>query len=828
MNTHSPCSVHVLPDPRRKQAVITCETPPNTTTTLRINDAPHQVTVDGSTITVDFEDAHIWSPTDPHVYRATIECAVSDGTTQSLDVPIGLRQFTVNENRFRINQRPIAIRGASIRETASPDPSTLDRLLALGYNAVRVPIANLTPEILDAADDSGMLIVATLTLNAPLSQSIPDEAAAFIHNHFNHPSLIAWHLRFRTDSIESTDRMHTIERYIASVHAVDPTRLILCEVVDTEGFPRHSAAANPNQPKGDVTQFARMAVSAPISSTQLDALQRFGDHARLVTADVVRPLITANMEIQPELIDEAVDDIVRALRMNDRVAGYWIEDAHALVEAAPSVIASSVHQPVRPIAEIERRNLLPGEETNVRVSLANDSQMTGRVELSLQVVGPTGQVLWKKKRGLPLPKSHKEIWRGDVGASSKPGLHRFVVRIMKDRRVLSQDDVPFHVLPGFEWSASRVHIVGYGPNSGVKSLSKIVEEIEAPVYVLPAIANTIWAYPAETVCQILALVQAGAAAVILAPPEDWDELTQCFDGIPEVHSERPTFSRGAIAYHTARHPILEGVRTADIMGSSYQKMRRNTLLTGPTDEILTTGVLGSFDIEGNPGNSEDNAAINDVIVQNFGEGKLVFVNYNPLAQASNDPAAENLLRNLVDYGARRAVPGIKPPPFQKAIDFWRKRALPLRRWRILAPLRADNKIPPPPAHVDDFEATFDGVYGPVSWSDWWVRENDGCEIDLADACQHDTARELGSHGLTGYAAHTFRSTMREPKSITLDSRDPARLWFNGRLLGSTAEVAAGILEIDVTTREGLNIVVIESTANQHRWTFQFSISDGAL
>lgn len=824
--------MYVLPDPRRKQAVIACELPQDVSASLRIeDDAPHKIAADGNTFTVDFDEALFWSPEDPHVYRAVLDIAQDGGETQSLSVPIGLRQFTVAEQRYRINQRPAAIRGASIRGGVAADSQPLVRLSALGYNAVRIPYLYLSADLLAAADTSGMLVFATLARNENLSETIADDAAAFMRAHANHPSLVAWHVRFRADSIESTDRMQTIERYVASVRAVDSTRLILCDVIDTDGFPLVSITVNPNQTQGETAQFARIAVSAPASMELLGAAGGFGDGERLVSADVVRPIVPDETEIQFGLVDEAVDDIVRALRTNVRVGAYWIEDEHQGVDTAPGTIAASVHQPVRPVANVEKRNLLPGEETNVRVTLANETGMTGRVELSLQVVGPTGQVLWKKKRELPLPKARKEIWRGDVGASSKPGLHRFVVRIMKDRRVLAQDDVPFHVLPGFAWSSSRVHIVGLSPTTKVKSLSKVVEEIEAPVYVLPPLANTIWAYPAETVSQILAFVQGGAVAVVFAPPEDFDELSQCFEGIPIVHSLRPTFLRSAIAYQTARHPIIEGVRTADTMGSSYQLLRRNVLLAGATDETLTTGMLGAFDFDAMNVDGIDDDEINDVIIRSFGEGKLVFVNYNPLALVDRDPAAENLLRNLVDYGAQRAVPGTKPPQYQKAIDYWRKRAAQLVRWRVLAPLHADGPVPSFPKSVDEFEssgASAKGAYGNVTWGDWWVRRDDGFEIDLSDASQKGTGRELGSHGLVGYAAHTFRSTVRENRTITLESRASARLWFNGRLIGSTAEEEAGILNIDVTTRDGLNIVVVESTADQNRWGFRFDMSDGAL
>ncbi len=807
---YSACSVHVLPDPRRKQAVFTCEAPPGVAVSVDVD--AHAVLAEGNTFTVTFDEAIAWSSSEPHLYLATALFTHGDGRTETIEVPFGLREFSVGENRFRINQRPVFLRGASVR--GAVDSAGVERLSSLGYNAVRVPFDALSEDVLAMADAKGMLVFATLSSNAPLSEVVSEDAAAFMRAQLNHPSLVAWHVRFRMDSIESTDRIETIQRHLASLRAIDSTRLILCDVIGQDGYPLLSLRMNPNKTRCETAQLARVAVSAPIAHTSIQAALGFGGDSGLVIAEVVRP-----ENVRSDLIDEAVDDVVRALRSNERVAGYWVEDVHDPRPVSPSAIASSIHQPVRPIADLDQRNLWPAGETDARVTLANDSGMSGRMDLSLQVVGPTGQVLWKKKRGMPVPKGGKTIWQGSAGASNKPGLHRFVVRVMSGHRVIAEESVPFHVLPGFEFSKTRVHIVGHGPDVHVRSLSKVVEEIDAPVYVIPPLGNTIWAYPSETVSQILALVQGGAAAIVLAPPTDWDGLTACFDGIPTVRTVRPTFSCGAVSYQTTRHPILEGVRTEDVMSSSYQAIRRNVLLLGETDEVVSRGTIGAFESGGGSIEGLDEDHVNDIIIRSFGEGKVVFVNYDPLAHAKADPAAENLLRNLVDYGASRAVPGSKPPPFQKAIDFWRTRAKTLLHWRVLGPMQSDGKLPAPPSRADDFDDVHDGALGPVTWRDWWAPDEDGCAIDLAEACQPETARAFGSHGFIGYAAHAFRSTIRESKLVTLESRVDARLWFNGRLLGSTADVAKRVVSVEVTTREGLNIVVVEAIADSYDWAF---------
>src|SRR5690606_2040450 len=107
-----------------------------------------------------------------------------------------------------------------------------------------------------------------------------------------------------------------------------------------------------------------------------------------------------------------------AIRSNAKWAGY----CHAkLADAGPDYciglldrwrrpkpvfdIFKRLHQPLRPLIQMPRTNLVPREEVPVTVVLLNESRLEGLMDLSLQVVGPTNQVLWKKRRGVKLPKS---------------------------------------------------------------------------------------------------------------------------------------------------------------------------------------------------------------------------------------------------------------------------------------------------------------------------------------------------------------------------------------------------------------------------------------
>src|SRR5690606_2800689 len=104
-----------------------------------------------------------------------------------------------------------------------------------------------------------------------------------------------------------------------------------------------------------------------------------------------------------------------------------------------------IQHAVRPVVQIYKTNLVPREEVSVTILLINEERLEGRGELSLQVVGPTNQVLWKKKRLVKIPRHGKELWTGDISASGSPGPHRFVVRLIQDRRVVGENSVALHV-----------------------------------------------------------------------------------------------------------------------------------------------------------------------------------------------------------------------------------------------------------------------------------------------------------------------------------------------------------------------------------------------
>src|SRR5690606_24883893 len=125
----------------------------------------------------------------------------------------------------------------------------------------------------------------------------------------------------------------------------------------------------------------------------------------------------------------AVAALVSCAQANTHFAGHLLQLPAAMLGGNdPSL--HRAHAPVQPVIGASRTNLQPREGMSVQVLMHNAERVEDRADLSLQVVGPTRQVLWKKKRGVKLPKSGRELWSGQIEASGTVGEHQFIARLL--------------------------------------------------------------------------------------------------------------------------------------------------------------------------------------------------------------------------------------------------------------------------------------------------------------------------------------------------------------------------------------------------------------
>ncbi|HVU32594.1 MAG TPA: beta-galactosidase GalA [Opitutaceae bacterium] len=223
----------------------------------------------------------LWSPETPHLYRLVSEVRTTGraGPPDRYETAFGIRviRFDPREG-FLLNGHRYVIHGTCNHQdhaglgTALPDAVQdfrVLRLKAMGCNAYRTAHNPPTPELLDACDRLGMLVVDENRRFDATPETL-SQLERLVRRDRNHPSVILWSLgneEFK-DSMQSDEKWGVpICRTLRDlVHRVDPTRPTtmpmnaawgrgFSRVVDVQGFNYLKLgnadafhAAFPNQP----------------------------------------------------------------------------------------------------------------------------------------------------------------------------------------------------------------------------------------------------------------------------------------------------------------------------------------------------------------------------------------------------------------------------------------------------------------------------------------------------------------------------------------------------------------------------------------------------
>ena len=288
-----------------------------------------------------------------------------------------------------------------------------------------------------------------------------------------------------------------------------------------------------------------------------------------------------------ELQCDAARYQIDAMRTNPKLAGYcYTQLCDAGHEFCAGVLDRwrrpkevfdafrRIQARLRPVIQAAHTNLVPRQEVAVSITLINEDRLEDRVDLSLQVVGPTNQVLWKKKRGLKLPRSGKEIWSGTIAASGAPGAHKFVVRLMRGMTLLAENALEFHVFPQVDRCDIQIRLVDPENHWRKKCLALALERTaQVPVHIIPPLANTVRAYPEADLARVLSEVHGGAVALVFSPPDDWNDFADQVDPALRATSKDAVGAFLGMYHYAKLHPIFEGLPARGLMRQPY----RNTV-----------------------------------------------------------------------------------------------------------------------------------------------------------------------------------------------------------------------------------------------------------
>ena len=177
---------------------------------------------------------HLWSTTDPYLYKVETQVTVDGQVTDRYETTIGLRAIAFDAERgFLLNGQPLKLKGVNMHQdhagvgTAIPDSLQawrIRQLKALGCNAYRASHNPMTPALLDICDREGMLVIDENRLTG-INQEHLRLLELMIRRDRNHPSIILW-----SDGNEEWGIENTIQgtRLAAAMREytrrLDPTR----------------------------------------------------------------------------------------------------------------------------------------------------------------------------------------------------------------------------------------------------------------------------------------------------------------------------------------------------------------------------------------------------------------------------------------------------------------------------------------------------------------------------------------------------------------------------------------------------------------------------
>ncbi|MDQ2753080.1 MAG: DUF4982 domain-containing protein [Bacteroidota bacterium] len=182
--------------------------------------------------TISLSKPHLWNVDDPYLYRVITLLKRGSQNIDSVCTKVGLRTITANAKGLFVNGIYTKIKGTCNHQDAAgvgsalPDELQYYRihlLKEMGSNAYRTSHNAPTPELLDACDSLGMLVLdETRSFNSG-KQGMSDWENLLLRDR-NHPSVFMWCIG-NEESLQTSDVGKRIaESLIQKQKSLDPSR----------------------------------------------------------------------------------------------------------------------------------------------------------------------------------------------------------------------------------------------------------------------------------------------------------------------------------------------------------------------------------------------------------------------------------------------------------------------------------------------------------------------------------------------------------------------------------------------------------------------------
>ncbi|WP_051523140.1 beta-galactosidase GalA [Prevotella sp. P6B4] len=150
---------------------------------------------------IKLSNPHLWSTTDPYLYKVQTTVKVDDKVTDVYETTTGFRDIRFDAQRgFLLNGEPLKLKGVNMHQdhagvgSAIPDALQawrIKQLKAFGCNAYRASHNPMTPAVLDICDREGILVIDENRLMG-INEEHLRLLERMIRRDRNHPSIILW------------------------------------------------------------------------------------------------------------------------------------------------------------------------------------------------------------------------------------------------------------------------------------------------------------------------------------------------------------------------------------------------------------------------------------------------------------------------------------------------------------------------------------------------------------------------------------------------------------------------------------------------------------
>ncbi|GMV99595.1 MAG: hypothetical protein AMXMBFR84_07340 [Candidatus Hydrogenedentota bacterium] len=862
--------VLVMPDIRRKKVTATITT--SVPGTVRIAVEGTAMSAEGApgALSLDLPEFQSWSPETPVVYTLRVQLLIDGATVDEDCVCFGMREFTIKENRYFLNNRPYLVKGVWYRPQPLHDARAyLTLAKQAGFNAIRIPQRIPSLDTLRAADEVGLLIFheafVPVSADRVHTENCAEAAArAAVVRARNHPSVVSWDFLDAASAYNPAchDALNHAAAAVRSVaREADPTRIVVpvqraahvtgecarmfrpfhdepevaVESIGLHRAPVHPAARSLLQQAG-VQEGMSVHIAMGYGSMEPDSSRPDSIAERELDRIVgdAAGLAQATRDIQAETIRSYIE----ALRSNPKLASVWYAElgdcpdgsGMGLIDAGgkPKPVFKVLQRALKPVSVaiyLDRTNLTPRDEVDVQVTMINDDRIDIRADLSLQVVGPTNQVLWKKKRNVKLPKSGKELWSGSISASGSTGTHQFTVRIMQGMKVIAEGTAEFFVTQPATRYEDIIHVVDPARHwqNVCQALVKSVES-QAPVHIVPPIANSIRAYPEEELARVLAETYGGAVTLFFGVPDDWNDLAEHIDTGITATSRWAAGVTPGIVHYAKLHPITEGLPNRTFMRQPYA----NVVPLRTFEEAGDEDICGSFDGSRVALEAGSHWGTH-ILVRRFGTGRLVFTHLRILEHLVKDPVAGKLFVNMLQHFARRSVPSLEETTLPgTGIEWLRREATKVRVWSVAGPFVHGHETVLGPEDRIDLHAAYDGPLGRVTWARWYAAEHESFRLDLRRACFPAFGPECMWEPATAYAYAEIHAPSRHEVDLLIKTPNAVKMWMNGALIHQAIPPSRHLPltpeAVPYVLKQGRNTLLVKISAMPGPFEFAFDVT----